>query len=1465
MLRKQKGQGMTEFALILPLLLLLLLGIIEASRVMWAYITVQQAAREAARYAVTGRPYLDSNTSLTGQLNVCIAQAPEPDPIKISGAQPWLCEEETKADGTPYNPRVIAVKAVAIQHGRTLNVSVVCDDPAEYNGACANQPGAFGVLVQGQVTTKTITGTTIVAPNPVVDHPGYQGLNIQVNTFYNVEMITPIYDVVMGGNYLRLEGRAQLQNEGLDETAGILPPPPINPPPPPVQDDDGLEYTGNPQIWSPNGYTFQQSDLMRIHLDDHLPNSPFNIYLAPTSGTGSPQKLQCSVTDPKDVVPVDAAGDTNPDVNCTLITVPAGTYTLYSTAAGTSAPAVATALDNVIITPGGTPKIEFEASNNIWAANSSTYLRLFFHPTGAASTPYTVKLFDAGGALVNEITTSATGQSTEQIPWIVADIAKLGKAVCDYAGGTPCTVKSYNKSGAEVASAQVYVNQPKVVLNSGPGPYARGEIVYITLTGHTPGRRYTIRVQGQSPEDVTFFETRDADGAGNVTDPATLAIPTGCGFGKGWPNGDYEAASFPLAQSTPKIAASQFTIETPPDPFITVDGGYTWTPGASIDIRVHQHTLQTLHYLEFDGERIPTIASNDTFLTGNCGDAVVNFTIPEDTTQGTYTIESFLASNSAQQASRTITILDQPRIRVVEGQTVLPDQTITIELTSHVPNTTYRIFYADKQLLAVPTDPDGEATVKYNLGTGLPKLPKTPPPDLTNPNNYGTPYEMNSQTVISPTTKVAKTTLALRGADLVVKEVKIPATTALSTTVPVQVVVQNVQPITITRWVDVDLYFNPKPIAPSYLKGYNFPGDIKYWKNTVGPNETFVITHNLTTEELGLYNVYGYADTSGKVFEAENAGEVNNPNNLNSSTMLVNCVGGQFADPFSAALPGWTWQTYGDGNAKGSGNQISGGQLVLNNSGSNDWVDNDHIGGLGLLHRTVAIPSSSGLDVAVQVTGVDLTAPWARAGLEIRNSLDSNSPKIVLAVSRNNNANSLRRHFVMAATRNGGDMAYVNSEAFWRNNHRVDLVQRGPVWLRIQRQPGAGGQFNIYYQESSGSPPAFGGNPTTIANWWGAPKASVTVSGIGDNVYVGLFHTPYSGSTAGNAKFNEFRVFPDPVLCGATEEQPTRPPGLQVCNELLDDRSFENPATSTSWFSRPDQPAGIVFRTSDGGAYNGVFKYRAASGTNNSVNPNFHFYQEFTLPDWIISGTTKLDLQFYKKVRSFMSGATLQAADKVYAVVVAPPSAGDLPHPNTWTQITEPVEVLNGASSAPVGSFEAQWTLKALSLPVKAGVNLESYANKRLYLYFYNNSNTGTPACSGACRTQFDFDDASLMSCTTEPAPSPVSTRIKGKLTLNFSDGSFGELPFVKVWAYSVNDNKVYETFTIQGGEFNFYNLPATAAGTEYTIFAQYYLEQGTQLEVLAAETSTILRSGVHTDNNPAPAFLNLFTLQPLQ
>lgn len=49
-LRRERGQDLVEFALVLPLVVLLILGIIQFTLVMIAYNTIADAARSGARY-----------------------------------------------------------------------------------------------------------------------------------------------------------------------------------------------------------------------------------------------------------------------------------------------------------------------------------------------------------------------------------------------------------------------------------------------------------------------------------------------------------------------------------------------------------------------------------------------------------------------------------------------------------------------------------------------------------------------------------------------------------------------------------------------------------------------------------------------------------------------------------------------------------------------------------------------------------------------------------------------------------------------------------------------------------------------------------------------------------------------------------------------------------------------------------------------------------------------------------------------------------------------------------------------------------------------------------------------------------------------------------------------------------------------------------------------------------------------
>ena len=53
-MRSEKGQSIVEFALVLPILVMLLFGIIDFGRIFHTYLAIDHASREAARTASIG-------------------------------------------------------------------------------------------------------------------------------------------------------------------------------------------------------------------------------------------------------------------------------------------------------------------------------------------------------------------------------------------------------------------------------------------------------------------------------------------------------------------------------------------------------------------------------------------------------------------------------------------------------------------------------------------------------------------------------------------------------------------------------------------------------------------------------------------------------------------------------------------------------------------------------------------------------------------------------------------------------------------------------------------------------------------------------------------------------------------------------------------------------------------------------------------------------------------------------------------------------------------------------------------------------------------------------------------------------------------------------------------------------------------------------------------------------------------
>ncbi len=120
-LKTEKGQAMVEFALVLPVLLVLLCGIIDFGWLYYNQITLNNAAREGARYAVI---HYDPTTDwkgaaesrmLTSMAGVSSAAAIVSDPV----------EQQITASVTA-NPRILTGFTSTILGKQTLELHASC-------------------------------------------------------------------------------------------------------------------------------------------------------------------------------------------------------------------------------------------------------------------------------------------------------------------------------------------------------------------------------------------------------------------------------------------------------------------------------------------------------------------------------------------------------------------------------------------------------------------------------------------------------------------------------------------------------------------------------------------------------------------------------------------------------------------------------------------------------------------------------------------------------------------------------------------------------------------------------------------------------------------------------------------------------------------------------------------------------------------------------------------------------------------------------------------------------------------------------------------------------------------------------------------------------------------------------------------------------------------------------------------
>jgi Flp pilus assembly protein TadG len=103
MQKQSKGQSLTEFALLLPVLIIVVMGVVEVAHIYQAYVTITNAAREGARYGIanpTDIAGIKSHAVQEGSAEIPLSTANVSDPTCASpdGSTPKACSVTLAGD-----------------------------------------------------------------------------------------------------------------------------------------------------------------------------------------------------------------------------------------------------------------------------------------------------------------------------------------------------------------------------------------------------------------------------------------------------------------------------------------------------------------------------------------------------------------------------------------------------------------------------------------------------------------------------------------------------------------------------------------------------------------------------------------------------------------------------------------------------------------------------------------------------------------------------------------------------------------------------------------------------------------------------------------------------------------------------------------------------------------------------------------------------------------------------------------------------------------------------------------------------------------------------------------------------------------------------------------------------------------------------------------------------------------------
>ena len=765
-----------------------------------------------------------------------------------------------------------------------------------------------------------MVGQSAVYSQGLANYAGEPGWNVQVSTYYNVEMIDPIFRVIMGPVPIHLTGRVELQNEGIDATVkeyiGGIPPyfidncveagtcgsgsvPYIS-----VQDDfsDFSEPAGGRFTVSVNDHTAATDYIL------HFTNGGFNQTIpfrtdslggklitvlisvsAPATSGGPDYKIYTSEASDAGQTPVATClGDGATNAPCFSVT--SGSPTIIAR--------------NVDDDDRDQKQQPLNINPARWPISSSIPIYLFGHnPNSSYRIMFDDQLSSAApgtlwfqGTSVTQIPTDAsfgTNEDNEPGYYIATG----------YSPGVGLTIAS-NDGSSDIATTEVDLIEAGIDIqgetSSITTTHPQDDVVGVVIRNLAPQQQYQVFVDdGISPNQI--FRANDN---GEVS--LSYRVPYNS-HNPGDPPKKVEIYALDYGRGTNdnKIASRWIWLWTDADPYINVPGGARWPAGTPITIQLRRHLANTEYevYVQkgsaaspsfselINGSSITTFENPQTGL----GEYDISYTLPF-TLDGFYTIRSFLPSDLTNPvAEYEIEVTANPHISVDGGIRWAAGTEVTIRLRGHAANTPYQVWLdrdgpQETFIGTVLVDGAGEGTIQYTIPQDMPSQVEPGYPIYS--------YLNDSITADDGELEVAEL-------DLVVTRIDVPVVT-FDIEIPVEVTIQNQGDVTTTATLfDTDIYVDPE--TPPSLSSALPPGDYKTWVGSVPPGGEVTIDESIVLFGQETHELYARTDTSDQIIETN---ELNN--------MLLKVVDAAcpvtLVDEFNDSVVGaeWTQTDFGD-------------------------------------------------------------------------------------------------------------------------------------------------------------------------------------------------------------------------------------------------------------------------------------------------------------------------------------------------------------------------------------------------------------------------------------------------------------------------------------------------------------------------------------------------------------------------